>query len=287
MKLRNIKKKLPWWVKIVSKLLLSRIRFIGYSFWKSIGVFEHGRMNNPEYAAKIFNDHYKLVNKPKKGFVCMEMGNGDSLSTAINATVHGAKKIYLVDVGFFANTDINIYHELMEYLNSQGYVINNKFSDYREMLNKCNTEYLTDGIKSYRNIPDNSIDFVFSQAVLEHIYQNEFEDTMMQIFRILKRGGQCSHVIDLKDHLDYSINNLRFKEKIWESKIFRTSGFYTNRLRKHEMIKIFGRIGFKVQIVDEKKWDNVPVAKNKLAKPYRNMKDEELLTSYFTVILSK
>jgi len=47
---------------------------------------------------------------------------------------------------------------------------------------------------------------------LEHIRKKEFVDTIIETKRILKPNGICSHEIDLRDHLNESLNNLRFSE---------------------------------------------------------------------------
>ena len=52
----KLKKRLPWWVKIVSKLLLSRLPF-RYQVWQLLGLFRHGKMDNTAYALKVFRHH--------------------------------------------------------------------------------------------------------------------------------------------------------------------------------------------------------------------------------------
>jgi SAM-dependent methyltransferase len=282
----KIKKRLPWSLKIIFKLILSRLSFLHYGFWKQLGLFEHGRMNEPAYAEEIFRNHYALCGQPVN-FTCMEMGNGDSLITAINAHLAGAAKTYLIDVGFFANTDVSIYKNYINYINNKGTRVDLAFDNYSEMLNQCHALYLTNGIKSMASVPDNSVDIIFSQAVLEHVYREEFIPTVHEMYRILKHGGKASHVIDLKDHLEYSLHNLRFSSKQWESPLFHHSGFYTNRLRKNEILTIFRKAGFVTSITDEVCWDTIPVKKRKLAEPFRSMDENELLTSSFTLLLSK
>ena len=95
----------------------------------------------------------------------------------------------------------------------------------------------------------------------------------------------ASHVIDLKDHLGYALNNLRFKEKIWESTFMTSSGFYTNRIRYTEMIKLFKQAAFKVDITEVQKWDKLPTPRYKMAKPFQSLSSEELLISEFHVLL--
>ena len=54
-----------------------------------------------------------------------------------------------------------------------------------EILLKCNAEYLVDGLKSLCEIKSNSLDFVFSHSVLEHIRKNDFISTILELKTIL------------------------------------------------------------------------------------------------------
>jgi ubiquinone/menaquinone biosynthesis C-methylase UbiE len=105
------------------------------------------------------------------------------------------------------------------------------------MLEDCHAEYLTNGLESIRSIPSAMVDFVFSQAVLEHVRRDEFAPMLAETFRVLREDGYSSHEIDIKDHLGQSLHSLRFPESIWESSWFASSGFYTNRLRHSEIVE--------------------------------------------------
>lgn len=82
--------------------------------------------------------------------------------------------------------------------------------NFKDVLAATNSQYFTDGLSSLRSIPTHSIDFIFSQAVLEHLRKHEFLDMMKELRRILKPTGICSHQVDLKDHLGGALNNLTF-----------------------------------------------------------------------------
>ena len=41
---------------------------------------------------------------------------------------------------------------------------------------------------------------------------------------MIRPGGLCSHVVDLKDHLGGALNNLRFSQRVWESRTMAGSG---------------------------------------------------------------
>ena len=164
-------------------------------------------------------------------------------------------------------------------------IVGKNFNTTNEMLDQFSSSYLTCGLESLKQIPNNSVDLVFSQAVLEHIPKSEFYETLIEIHRILKKEGICSHVIDLRDHLENGLNNLRFSERFWESNFIRGSGFYTNRLRKKEMLELFKIVGFNVSVLNVTKWDKMPIKRSKLATHFNNFSDEELCVSTFSVKL--
>ena len=145
---------------------------------------------------------------------------------------YNAKFTYLVDVGF-ANKDINIYRKLAGDLKQKGFRVPDFYltNDLKDVLFACNSEYLTSGLESLKKIPTHSVDFVWSHSVLEHVRKHEIDELLFELIRILKPGSFSSHNIDYQDHLNFSLNNLRFSEKIWESDFFVNSGFhqsYTN-----------------------------------------------------------
>ena len=105
-----MKKFSPWWAKIIIKMMLSRMP-LHYSFFAKIGLFRHGKMDNPKYALQVFSEHFERTGFSKKGggFVALELGPGDSFVSAIVANAYGASKCYMVDAGNFAIDDIKIF----------------------------------------------------------------------------------------------------------------------------------------------------------------------------------
>ena len=142
-------------------------------------------------------------------------------------------------------------------------------------------------ISDCHNIPikDESVDGVIIQAVLEHVRKKDFKDLAQEIKRILKKDGTSSHAIDLKDHLNYSLNNLRFTDKLWETEFFANSGFYTNRLSISDIIDVYKNIGFRINIMNKLTWDEIPLSRSKFAQQFKNRPLEDLLVSEFDLIL--
>lgn len=279
----------PWWSKIFIKILLSRIP-VSYKRWQKLNIFRHGAMDDPVYAYNIFLKHYKTGNIMNKGngYVMLELGPGDSLASGIIANYLGAHKSYLVDKSNDALVSSCNYKNMIDYFKS---VINYSrkercnTDDIDEIKNYYNIEYMTEGLNSLRSLPDSSIDYLWSQSVLEHIKLDEFRDYVKEFRRIIKSDGVSVHGIDLKDHLSYALNNLRFTESIWESELMSNSGFYTNRLRYSEILDIFSQERFSIDKLKIKKWNNLPTGKKKMDDKFRNMSYEELIISEFEILL--
>ena len=281
-------RKIPWWLKIIIKIIFSRLP-IKYSFWQSIGLFRHGKMDNTDYSIRVFKEHLHKSNiKSIKNKVILEIGPGDSIATAIISYAYGASS-FLIDSGYFAKANIIDYIRLKDALISEELNppnISNK-DNIDLILKKSNSEYLTEGLSSIKKIPSNSVDLIFSQAVMEHIRKENFEAMNSELYRVLKKDGVISHQIDLRDHLGGGLNNLRFSDSLWESNFFVKSGFYTNRISFDKMVSIFENLSFKYEILNVQKWKLLPIKKYKIDKKYRNQDEENLRVKVFDILLRK
>ncbi len=283
-----MKTRVPWPLKIAAKIALSRLP-VSRRLWRRVGLFAHGAMDQPEYAYVTFRRHFDRAGFPRRagGFVALELGPGDSLFSALIARAFGAAGSYLVDVGDFARRDMEPYRAMAAYLAEQGLEAPDvaRFHSVAELLAACGAQYLTGGLASLRAIPDQAVDFIWSQAVLEHIRRADFFDTLCELRRVLRDDGVGSHRVDLKDHLGGALNHLRFSERVWESGWMAGSGFYTNRLRYSEMLRWFEQAGFAVEVISVDRWDRLPTPRARLATGFREWSDEELCVAGFDVVL--
>jgi len=281
-------RRIPWWGLIGAKLILSRLP-AGYSIWRRLNLFAHGAMHRSDYALRVFRRHFANYPRPAgSGFVALELGPGDSLASAVIAAAHGATLTHLVDAGEFATADMAVYRELARYLREQGMAPPDVdgAADVRELLRICRGSYGTDGLASLRKIPSGSVDFIWSNAVLEHVRRHEFLDFMRETRRILRPGGVCSHQVDLKDHLGGALNNLRISSRWWEAGWMARSGFYTNRLRQCEIVNAMQSAGFAVSVKGITRWERPPIPRRALAREFQGFDAAELSVSGFEVILT-
>ena len=202
---------IPWWARIAAKIIFSRLP-VSYRFWRRIGLFRHGEMNHPDKAIKTFEKYFdraQLYGSIPHNFTSLELGPGDSILSAIVAKAYGAKNVWLLDAGEFADADIDGCKDVIKLLEQKG-IKAPDLSNARNLHNvlaKVSATYLTAGTESLKNIPAKSIDFFWSQVVFEHIPRNEFMLFLKLLRRIVSDEAIGVHSIDFRDHLGGSLNN--------------------------------------------------------------------------------
>ena len=67
------------------------------------------------------------------------------------------------------------------------------------------------------------------------------------------------HSIDFRDHLGGGLNNLRLSNYFWESRLGRTSGFYTP-VTPTGNFKFNEAAGFDIEVVNTTKWPSMPIS---------------------------
>jgi hypothetical protein len=285
----GVRRLLPWWGRIALKLALSRVP-VSYDFWRTLRVFRHGAMDDSEYSLQVFADHWRrslpyFRNKPA---TALELGPGDSVASALIAHAYGIERLLLVDTGAYASRDINVYRRVATALARKGLAAPGAvaLTDMPSMLQACGSTYLTAGLTSLEEVPAASVDWIWSQAVLEHVRLAEVERSVAAMRRAIRRDGVVSHRIDLQDHLGGGLNNLRFSGRAWEREGFAfRGGFYTNRIRSSEWLRRFTGAGFSVESIVEDRWPEMPIPRHRLAAPYRDLPEAELCVRGMNLVM--
>ncbi len=281
--------RLPWWAKLSAKLILARLP-LSYDFWRAFGLFRHGEMNVPEHAIGTYRRYHEKAceySTLAPGFQSLELGPGDSVLSGLVARAFGAQRAWLVDAGAFADTDVAACRRVLDLMRAEGRDVPElaHAESLSQVLDQANVNYLTGGTASLSEIPDNSIDFFFSQVVMEHVPREEMADLLKQLRRIARKEAVGVHSIDFRDHLGGALNNLRFSGAVWESRLFKNSGFYTNRIRPGEMIAMFEDAGFRVELIGETRWPQIPTARNRLSRAFATLPDDELLVAEIEIVV--
>jgi SAM-dependent methyltransferase len=275
--------RIPWWVKLSAKLVLSRLP-VSYASWFKLGAFRHGYMGDYAYARQVFDFHREQLTGPlPPDAVCLELGPGDSLFTAITAHQAGFARSIMIDAGRYADGNLERFGEVAR----EAGIAPERVAGWRTMdaaLADLNARYLTNGLEGMRSLPDASVHLIFSQAVLEHIRRAEYAEFVREMKRVLAPGGIVSHQVDLQEHLEGGLYNLRFSDAVWESPFFAEAGFYTNRLACSEHRRVFEDAGFAIRKFDEQRFPRVAIRRGSLAPQFADRSDEDLSVLGFHIV---
>lgn len=229
---------------------------------------------------KEYDNNYNFKNK-----TILEIGPGKNLLLAIIFILNGAKKVYLIDKYkqiFNDKFNIKLYNQyLILHLEEYKKNIKNYFSIKEKII-----YFGKESIEKINKLENNSIDFIFSHAVLEHVFNLDL--TIKRIYQLLKRGGFSSHKVDLRDHFHIRdkcyLDFLKYPNKYWK--------FIgdTNRVRFSQYIKLFREYNFKILNVKLQKMGpilKIEEIKKKIYKDFKNLDSEILSIRGFYIFLKK
>jgi SAM-dependent methyltransferase len=117
----------------------------------------------------------------------------------------------------------------------------------RDLFEKYRIAYRAPADASTTDLPNNSVDFVCSTSVLEHVPAEQLRPLLRESARIVSSRGVMSHVIGYVDHYAHSdtrisyFNFYRYSKSRWQ--LFNPSMHYQNRLRHSDFEKLFASVG--------------------------------------------
>lgn len=227
-----------------------------------------------------------------EGKTICELGPGQHLSHAFLEYQMGAKKEWLLEIADFAHIDNlavldNVLLDSSQCLKRELPQLQSGEA-WKSYLEKINAVYSINGLEGYKAIPDNSVDYCFSYAVIEHIRKDIFMDTIEQMYRFMREGGVCYHTVDFTDHMGGKKNQLRFNESIWEDDVHHNMDNYTNRFSCSQIVGSLKRVGFrKVKIIKQLSFKDLPIKRKYVAKEFEHTTDADLKAAFAIIVLRK
>lgn len=219
--------------------------------------------------------------------VC-EMGPGEFLTHAFLEYQLGSKKEILLEIADFANVNspVDTSHLILDkdYKITKNLPPLSQAETWKSYLKKINATYSINGLDGYKHIPDDSVDYIFSFAVLEHIRKNIFFKTLEETYRFMNRGGVFYHMVDFTDHFGDKKNHLRFPEKVWEDKTHYSMENYTNRIACSEICKILEETGFEILKVKNQLFNRIPIKRFHLDRQFSNISEKDLFIANSIIV---
>ncbi len=166
-------------------------------------------------------------------------------------------------------------------------------SNLKHLFTLTNIIYNAPGDPTQTALANNTVDLVYSNAVLEHLPAKMIHDLTKESKRILGENGIAYHAIDLSDHyvrFDKKIskvNFLKYPEWLWNLFV-KNNISYHNRLREKQFLDIFTSYGAKIRSIKNKidQLDLQVLKTMKIDNCFARMTDEELAVHYSEIILS-
>ncbi len=246
-----------------------------------------------EVALKYHQIYENYSNIDEK--VILEIGNGNSIVTALYMVAWGAKKVYLVDRFkhlFWDDKDKSLHNKIISIIKESAAPKKELLTDlFKTAANGkilLNNDYIEIIKADAKAIPlqAESFDLIVSNAVLERVHYPV--QVVSELSRLSKKGGISIHEIDLRDHFvkNEPLRLLQYSNFAWNLMTWNRSG-YTNRLRKSEWENIFSENGFDIAEHQEK-LNLTEELKNKVfAEKFRKISDSDLKTLVILFVLKK
>ena len=258
-----------------------------------------------------------------------ELGPGDSIGTGLAGLLSGSEKFYALDVieHTHVKKNIPIFDELVSLFADRSALPGDdefpravpRLDSYNfpsEIFTDSNLEKFLDKsrIQSLRNelldmkkqkksiqymcpwndpkiIENDSVDLVFSQAVLEHV--EDLNHTYAAMYKWVKKGGYISNAIDFESHgLSSEWNgHWSFSDLTWKL-IKGNRPYLINREPLSKHIESAQDAGFEiisvvpVKILTSDEYTGT-IERNKLAKKFRNMSEEDFTTTSAYILAQK
>lgn len=211
------------------------------------------------YNAGIWNEYEaayrKAAGKDLDG-VMLEIGPGANLGTGLLFAMGGAAKYYGLDIyqdpHLYGSPTYEAARDLIQYVAPGRIRVPMEkiltIRDGRVEFAKERIEYLYPRQSYDIPLADDSLDFAFSHATLEHVADPA--KTIAALRRVLRPGGITAHVIDLRDHRDFDkpLEFLKIDAAVWkeEYKDPEKQHLYMNRWRRSDFRKAFEEGGFEI-----------------------------------------
>ena len=228
------------------------------------------------------------------GRTLMEYGPGDLPGVAMLMVAHGAEKVYCVDrfpLVSFSDKNIRVIDDLMQDLHGESLDrIRSCLVDIdapRKGLATSRVEYLItrDGVSGLVE----TVDLVFSRAVLEHV--NDLEATFNDMVTAMRPGAIAIHLVDLRSHGLHRHNPLDFLEwpvAVWDA-MYSEKGV-PNRWRVDKYREILSRLPVDVLVFEVTRVASpeiVEAVAPLVAKPFRGLTHSDLGCLGFWLVFRK
>ena len=219
-----------------------------------------------------------------KDKVILELGPGGSIGFGLLILKGGASKYYAIDDGVHAFITKKQMQGYLKLLRNENNLIDRYFSrkGVNYVYKESKIKIINIDQDSKYLLPENTVDFIYSCAVLEHVHN--LDNSFSEMTRVLKHGGIMNHQVDLRDHI-FSQDSLWFlnMSDFWFKALFSKTGEYVNRKRFSFYEDMAKKYGLEIINIEKKHFFEKEIS-SKLTEKFS---DSDLRTLSFNITLKK
>lgn len=254
-------RKYLWPFILIIKLLASKF-YLLKKILLTLGFFSPGPRSNSDTDRflntfeKYYEDAHQYTPIKQIKSVC-ELGPGGTDFAQLAAAINNVEKFDQIDV-------ISLRRSFLDCGRKYFNISDTVFSYARHAKLRNNYNYYDNGAKSLNRLSAESYELIFSHSVMQHIFVDNVEHVVNELFRIGCNGSIHIHYIDLLDCFSGGKNHFRFSNKLWHSKLIQNAGFYTNRIYADLWVEIFLKNGFELIEYEIEMNNNIKLSKRAL-----------------------
>jgi SAM-dependent methyltransferase len=192
--------------------------------------------------------HLEAFGRPAEDAVFYEFGAGWDLAIPLSYAALGVGRQVLVDIRPSAR--VELANETIVLLEREVGPLGGSVSSLPALEERFGIVYLAPCDARATGLESESIDFVTSTDVCEHIPEGDLAQIFVECRRLLRPGGAISCRIDLQDHYAYfdpSLSRyhfLRFSDRAW--RLVNSPLHFQNRLREPDYRRLVEQSGLEI-----------------------------------------
>src|SRR6266542_2108935 len=198
--------------------------------------------------------HLEAFGRPGEDAVFYEFGAGWDLAIPLSYAALGVRRQVLVDIRPSARVElVNEALALLDGIQDDDLrPLGGPVSSLGELEERFGITYLAPRDARATGLESESIDFVTSTDVCEHIPEADLAQIFRECRRLLRPGGAFSCRIDLQDHYAYfdpslsRYNFLRFSDRTW--RVVNSPLHHQNRLRSPDYLRLVREAGLELAV---------------------------------------
>jgi SAM-dependent methyltransferase len=192
--------------------------------------------------------HLEAFGRPAEDAVFYEFGAGWDLAIPLSYAALAVGRQVLVDIRPSAR--VELVNETIALLEREVGPLGGPVSSLSALEERFGIVYLAPRDARATGLDSESIDFVTSTDVCEHIPEDDLAQIFRECKRLLRPGGAISCRIDLQDHYAYfdpglsRYHFLRFSDRAW--RVVNSPLHFQNRLREPDYRRLVEQSGLEI-----------------------------------------